>query len=136
MCYCHQAKGFSPGSCLHFSLFPASLFWPCQLLLASGLCIPGLSHSQAISFWIKPAGRHILFSYLYLYEDTGNYLGLLYTLLQPILLNTLLCFKAPVLSAGGQQNKKNISYYTQWRGQALDQRVRYTVRKKLVTKRN
>ena len=130
MCRCQQAKACTR---IAMPLLPLS----CQPVLAmSGSYwllgfMPGLSHSQAISFWIKPAGRHAssLATYICMKIQEDNYLGLSYTH-STNTIEYLLCFElCPKCWESAANKKENISYYTQWRGQALDQQVRYTVRK-------
>ena len=73
MCCCQQTKACTRNA------MPLPPLSSQPLLAMSGsywllVFMPGLSHSQATSFWIKPAGRHAssLAIYIYLYEDTGR----------------------------------------------------------------
>ena len=131
MCCCQQTKACTRNA------MPLPPLSSQPLLAMSGsywllVFMPGLSRSQATSFWIKPAGRHAssLAIYIYVWRYRKVTIWGIHTLIQSILLNTYYVLSS-VLSAGSQQwtKKENISYYIQWRGQALDQQVRYTVHK-------
>ena len=80
MCCCQQTKACTRNA---MPLLPLSSQ---PLLAMSGsywllVFMPGLSHSQATSFWIKPAGRHAssLATYICMKIQEGNYLGHSYT---------------------------------------------------------